>query len=115
MRPRPGLTTNQLVIVVAAVATGLALWMATYDAGYRTVFVEEFHTGEAGRAAFLFGQFRGEGGQWVSAPTSPLASLLTWLGLKVLGFGLTAIRTPFVLLSGLSVLLFGLAVAREAR
>ena len=112
------LSANQrrllISLSVALLAGAIYYWLATFEPMTRTVFIEEYHTGEAGRAAYLFGEFRGEGDTWQSVYFSPLASLLSWASFSLLGFGHFALRAPFVLLSTIAVGVFALVVMKRA-
>jgi len=74
-------------------------WLALWDPFYRTVFVEEMNGGEAGRTAFLFNHWVGEGGDWQSAPYEVFGSAMVWLGLEAGGLSRFSMRLPFVFLS----------------
>ncbi|MEQ1671651.1 MAG: hypothetical protein ABL893_12385 [Hyphomicrobium sp.] len=85
-----------------------------FDALYRTVFIEELHTGEAGRSRYLFGEWTGEGGRWQSIISTPLASITAWAGFNILGYGLVELRLAFLPFTIISLLLFFYAVFKEA-
>lgn len=102
------------IACVTIAAAAIFLWLAQFDAFYRTIFIEEFHSGEAGRAAYLFGSFLGEGGGYQSKVAAPAASILSWFSFEAFGLGRFQLRLPFVLLSVASVAAFGLFVRREA-
>jgi len=108
-----GKLTIRLIVLVTILAAGIFLWLAQFDTFYRTIFIEEFHSGEAGRAAFLFGDFLGEGGGYQSKIASPTASLMSWLSFELFGLGRFQLRLPFVLLSVASMAAFGFTVRRE--
>lgn len=101
-------------VFVTIAAAAIFLWLAQFDAFYRTIFIEEFHSGEAGRAAYLFGSFLGEGGGYQSKVAAPAASILSWMSFEAFGLGRFQLRLPFVLLSVASVAAFGVFVRREA-
>ena len=103
-----------IIAVLAAGAAAVIFWLASRDPLYRTVFVEEFQSNEAGRAAYLFGTLHGEGGNFQSVVAEPLGNLLSWGSYSLFGFGLYQLRLPFLLLSVLSLAIFGTAVRREA-
>lgn len=92
-----------------------AVWVLRHmdaDPAYRTLFIEEFHAGEAGRTRYLFGSWVGEGGGWQSLPFAPLASVLAALSYGLLGHSLMALRVPFVLLDLASIALFAMVCWR---
>ncbi|MDG1418745.1 MAG: hypothetical protein P8P99_13170 [Maricaulis sp.] len=98
-------------VSILAACSILYFWVATYDSTLRTVFVEEYNSGEAARAAFLFGIWRGEGGEWQSWSFQPASTYLTWLGLDLFGFSRLSTRIPFVLTSGLAMFAYARSVA----
>lgn len=104
-------------VLVASLAL-YSIWILIHigaDPAYRTLFVEEFHTGEAGRAHHLFGTWVGEGGRWQSFPTSMVASAMSAASYALFGESLIALRIPFVAASLISILLFAWACGRETR
>jgi hypothetical protein len=107
-------------LCLALLAFGLvlyAIWIVRHigaDPAFRTLFIEEFHAGEAGRTRYLFGSWIGEGGGWQSLPFAPLASFLAALSYSLLGHSLAALRAPFVFANLASIALFAVVCWRSA-
>lgn len=99
-------------IILVLCVSGLYLWLAQWDPIYRTIFVEEMNGGEAGRAAYLFGVWKGEGGDWQNAMAEPLGTFFTWLGLQVGGLSRFGMRLPFVVLGILAIIQFAVLVQK---
>ncbi len=101
------------LIAISIIYVALLAVSAFTDPDYRTFFVEEIHTGEAGRAKFLWGNWEGEGGRWQSIMSTPLSSLVSWTAFSILGFGLPQLRLAYIFFSAASLAFFFLALRRD--
>ena len=105
---------TMLVIVFLAALAILYLHLAPFDPFYRTIFVEEMNSGEAGRAAALSGDWHGEGGRWQSAPASPAGTAFNWLAFKLGGIDKVSLRFGYAGMAILGVSLLAMVLRRTA-
>lgn len=91
---RPWLIRGLFLLALLAVVIVYFL-LVRCDPFYRTIFVEEMNSGEAGRAMALFGEWQGEGGRWQSAPVVPAGTALNWLAFELGGMDKLSLRYTY--------------------
>lgn len=92
---RPRLVFALFLIALLSFAA-IYFRLAQFDPFYRTIFVEEMNSGEAGRAMALFGEWKGEGGRWQSAPVVPAGTAVNWMAFELNGVDKVSLRYTYI-------------------